>query len=345
MIKKSWFILFLSFCFESYLFTQSNQNILLDDLEGESMVIINFCSPGVRNKSKSKGVELSYAFLGQGNIVPEEGAFNAPFPEYSKFREFKASLSFPIIRKPRFTMIGGYSYVAEQFEIRAIGNDFQGLIKDIDNQNLKRTRFKISSSYSLDERKYVAVRVQTSFNGTYPEVFNFDSRYAVYSGGLVFGWKKNEDTELGGGIAWSKNFRRKFLRVLPFIFFNKTFNDHWGIELTIPTKFNLRYNISPYSLFLFGVRFDSENYSLDQSELDRQIMLNHSEIFGGLEFQQRIIPWLWFNLTTGIRYNLHTSFEIQANREEILVFNPGNNLFIKAGLFISPPKKFFNSTK
>lgn len=324
-------------------YSQITQNVLLEDMDEHSLDIKCYCKPGVRNKTRSKGIELSYQYINDGEISAPNGEFSSPNPEYSKFRKFRAKISIPVIRREQFKSIIGFSYDAEQFELSNMGNDFQGLITATDNLNFKSSTFKYTFSYSPNETNYIGGRFSLAYNGSYENLVNFSSRYTVYSGGLAFGIKKNEDNEWGFGLAGSRNFRSQGLRVLPFVFWNKTINDSWGFQLSFPSSYNLRYNLDEKSIFIATAAYNGESYSFDQVSNDlRSIAFNHSEIITVLKFQRQIVPWIWLDLQAGLHFNFNSSFELQSSQENLLEIDPGNNLLMKAGIFISPPDKFLN---
>lgn len=182
-----------------------------------------------------------------------------------------------------------------------------------------------------------------SYNGSYDNLVSFSKRYAVYSGGIAFGIKKHEDNEWGFGFAGSKNFRGQGLRVLPFLFWNKTLNDNWGFQISFPSSFNLRYNYNPKTILIATANYNGDSYSFDQVIVDnRPIAFNHSEILTVLKLQRQIVPWLWLDAQVGYHFNFNSSFELQSTQEELLEISPGNSLLFKFGIFISPPDKFLN---
>ena len=320
---------------------QTRPDILLEDLDENSLSIKCYCKPGVRNKTKSKGLEISYQFVGDGEISAPNGEFSAPNPTYSKFRKFRTKLSLPVINGPQFKTIIGVSYSAEQYELEDTGNDFMGLVNGTDNVNFKSSALDLAMSYAPNAVNYIGVRFKTSFNGSYEGLVDISSRFAIYSGAVAFGIKKHEDNEFGFGIAGSRNFREQGFMVLPFAFWNKTINDKWGFQLTFPTSYQLRYNLNAKSIIVLGANYNGESYSYDQASTpDFPIAFNHSEILTLVRLERQIVPWLWFDIHAGFHFNFNSEFESQVTNEDLLSIDPGNNIVLKIGLFISPPDSF-----
>ena len=322
---------------------QNRPIILLEDMDEHSLDVKCYCKPGVRNKTRSKGIELSYQFIGDGVIAAPNSEFPEPFPEYTKFRKFRAKLSLPLIRGEQFKLITGYTYNAEQFELRNTGSDYEGIIQATDNINFKSSSFNLNLAYSLNEVNYIGGRFSLSYNGSYDNLVSFSTRYAIYSGGIAYGIKKDEDNEWGFGIAGSRNFRSQGFRALPFLFWNKTINDHWGFQITLPSSLNLRYNVDDKTILIATANYNGDSYSFDQVVFDnRAIAFNHAEILTVMKLQKQVIPWLWLDVQAGYHFNFNSSFESQSTKEALLEIDPGNSLLFKIGVFISPPDKFLN---
>ena len=342
------FFSILVFCFWSInIIGQQRPIVLPEDLNESSLDIKCYCKPGVRNKTRSKGVEISYQYLGSGDISAPNDEFLEPFPRYSKFRNFRTKLSIPVLRGEQFKAILGFSYAAEQYELTgSSGNDFQGLVSATDNTNFKNTSANISLAFSPNATNYIGGKFSLSYKGSYSGLVDFSSRYAVYSGGIAYGIKKNEDNEWGFGIGGSRNFRNQGLRVLPFVFWNKTINDQWGFQITFPASYNLRHNVNDKTILIASANYNGESYSFDQVSVDNRIIaFNHSEILTLLKLQREIIPWLWLDLQAGYHFNFNSNFELQTTRENLLDIDPGNSILVKVGVFISPPDKFLDKKK
>jgi len=340
VLMKSALILIILF-FNLSLNAQTRPNVLLDDLDEHSLSIKCYCKPGVRNKTRSKGLELSYQYLGEGQISAVNNEFSQPYPEYSKFRKVRTKLSLPIVRTTQFKSIISLSYQAEQFELRNSGSDFRDLIEGLDNLNFKSSALSAAFSYSLDEVKYIGAKFSTSFNGSYEGLIDFSNRYTIYSGALALGFKKDEDNEWGLGIAGSKNFRSQGFKALPFVFWNKTLNDNWGFQITFPASYNLRFNANNKTILVLGANYNGESYSYDQiTNFEGPIAFNHSEILSVIRLERQIVPWLWLDLSAGYHFNFNSNFEFQNTNETLLEIDPGNSILLKVGLFISPPDSF-----
>jgi|GEM_PF-1161504 len=317
---------------------QERPSILIDDIGEEFDRLKCFCQPGVINKSRSQGVAITYNFVGSGQLSSVANGVTQ-LPDYDKFRNLQIKLAYPLIRKESTKVILNAAYQEEQFEFSEIDRDYRGLISTFNQRDLRRTRFGVAWVQSLNESNYIALRFQASFNGAYDGIVNFSKRYAVYSGLGTFAIKKSELEEFGIGLAYSNNFRTRKTQVLPFLFWNKSFTPHWGIETTIPTSVFIRYNLSPTTIILTGVNYNSESYSVDMADggVAEILSSNHSEILFTTRVQQQIIPWLWIEGQVGLQKSFRAHIENQVTEQRLLSIDPSNSAYFKIGIFISPP--------
>lgn len=301
-------------------------------------VVRCFCKPGVKNKSRSKGLELSYITRGSGTLENQGNQISEPFTTYDNWTKFEFDLKAPIINSSSFKLLVGYKYTSEKLNINNIGNDFSEIFNFLKNENLKSSNFSAIVTKPLNEKNYIAFRMRYTANGNYNGIFNFENENAIYKAMGVFGIKKREDFEWGIGINFSKSFRRT--NVLPFIIYNRTFVNNWGIEAAFPGYLYMRYNYSPKSIFLMGTEYASDSYRVDGLELNNDPMdyaFNHSEILFLFRWEQKIVPWVWGNLRAGYQLNFSSDMEAKNSRTTAFQFDSTDTPFFEIGIFISPP--------
>ena len=319
---------------------QTRPIIFLENLDESNLEVKCYCKPGVRNKSRSKGIEFSYNLIGPGELAIPNGEISPPLPRYSKFRKFRVKLGYPLIRGEKFNMLLGFSHHGEKFSFNIIPGDHERLLVGLDNLSLKASSLSTMMLYSWNEKNYLGLRFNADYHGNYSGLINFSDRYSIYNTTLVFGIKKTEDKEWGIGLTGATSFRNRTLRVLPFIFWNATISDRVGIEATLPVKLYFRYNVDAETIFLFGANYNGESYSFEQDLSNRNVTFNHSEIQYLAKAQKQVVPWLWVNLEVGYQANFNSNFQEQATRTNLLDIDPRSSYFFRVGLFISPPDSF-----
>lgn len=336
-------LLFYLFISHSELNGQLRPTVLLEDMDEYSLDLKCYCKPGVRNKTRSKGLAISYQFLTGGNIRSTDGKIGAPYPEYSQFRNFKSKISLPIIRKPQLSTVFSLAYQSEQYDLKDLENDFQGILSSTDNLNFKSSGFDLAFSYSTNETNYIGGKFGLRYNGSYNGLIKFSRRFAVYTGAIAYGIKKDEDNEWGFGVAGTKNFRRQGVRGLPFLFWNKTINDEWGFQISFPASYKLRYNLDAKTIFVLGSNYNGESYSFDEfTNQNEAVAFNHAEIITAFKVERQIVPWIWIDIYAGYHFNFDSDFELQESQTTILGIDPDSSILLRFGLFISPPDSFIH---
>lgn len=302
-----------------------------------------FCKPGVENASPGKGLSIQY--IRHPNYELTSGfklEDNRRRSDVERKERLDAKLKIPLLNKDEWKALIGLYHSFEKYTFDYIAPPNNYYFNAIDDQMLKRTRATAFLFKALDSRNYLALRLGASFNGNYEGLVQFDNRYAVYRAALVWGFKKTNDKELGIGLLMNKSFRRT--AVYPFLIYNRTFNEKWGIESVLPVKISLRRNLNEESLLLASAEYWSSAYSMDivPNEASRVVDFHFksSAMHFYVDWQNRLLSnWTWTSLKLGYAWNFDSRF---INTETDQNFNafPSHSIFVSVGFFLSPPKNF-----
>lgn len=308
-------------------------DIDVDNLEG----VRTYCQPGVRNKSRSKGLEISYGNRGSGQLSNSKIETGELQNKYSKWDHLQIKLKAPVIIKDDFKLLVGYKYYQEGFNFSEIGTAYPSVVSNINENNLKSSSFSILLNKSLNERSYVALQLRYMVSGNFSGLAKFGDRYATYRALAVYGVKPSADLEWGFALNVSKNFRR--FNVIPFFILHKNFSEKWGLEALLPGFIYGRYNVKPGNILLGGLEFGNKNFRLDipqEGGEDLDYAYNQSHLKALVKFQRRLIPWLWVSAQVGYQYNLNTRFEGKNPDSTSFFFRARNAPYFKVGFFVSP---------
>ena len=332
-------LVILLFTLSTCLFAQDRPVFLPEDIESSNLEIRCLCKPGVPNKSRGRGLDISFLQSIKSTVKEEEGfPLRVPSSEL-RLRQFSIKLRAPVINKEGLKLLFGVIYRPENYDFDRIGVDYQSIFKNMDDRTLKSTGFSSILSKSWNERLYSHFRLRILFNGDYSGFINTDSRYAIYNFSGLLGVKKQDHYEWGVGINFTHSFRNTI--ALPFFLYNHTFNDKWGIEFVLPAIIVGRFNVSENSVMFLGLRYNSRSYSIEVDETAPQIFnLNHSEARAAFTLEQRVHPWIWLDLTAGVQYNFSTDFDAKDNPAASFQVEPGTSPYFKFGVFLSPPDSF-----
>jgi len=300
------------------------------------------CSPGIINKTKSRGIEFAYDFTNGGTISPTPDHSQLP-PELNHLENIVFKVKFPLILRPDLQVLMGYSHQPETYYLGGDAEVKASVLYDnVDTRRLKSNGIGLYVIKPLNAERYTALRLKVDQNGDYGGWLNFDRRYTSFSANWLYAIKKSDDFEWGFGVGFSSDFRRTL--AIPFIIYNRNFNNNWGIESIFPAVTKFRFNLCNKTIMTAGYEFRGEAYSIDldnPSTGSSDIYhLNHSEIRSGVTLERRIVPWVWADVQVGYQFNFDT--RIDATRADIPNYeiDPENGVYFKIGLFISPPADF-----
>lgn len=321
--------------------TQDRPNIYPNQLETATNLQDVYSRPGVRNQSRSRGLELSFRNV-QGSVLQKDQEQNSYVPAATNHLDnFVLKVRFPIINKPDFKLIAGYTHERESYDFRRLGERNQELYKTLDASVFKRNAFNLFLNKPLNDRYYLIFTGQIAFNANHEGWIDFDR---ANSNSLLVGAfvnKRSEDFEWGVGGAFVRNLEKEN-RVLPLLIFNKNISEKWGVEGALPISFFVRHNLKEGSILLTGVNFSSQAYAFNNPNftIENEYILDHSELLASVLLEQRIIPWVWMEAQVGCQINFNNNLSV-VGREDLLVqFDPTDAFFFKIGVFVSPPDKF-----
>ncbi|MEK7254410.1 MAG: hypothetical protein AAB316_06680 [Bacteroidota bacterium] len=324
-------------------FSQTKPDFFPEDITSEGIEVRCFCKPGVRYKSPTKGIHLSYVFMNGGTLEPEDGNFTEPYSDIQFIHYLELDMKAPLISKDGFNLLMGYQFSSKYYQFDQVGVDFPETFQELNNHNLKSNSISTYLTKALNETSYLAFRLRYSSNGNYNGLVNFRDRYAIYRLLGVYARKPHDDLEWGIGVTASNSFRK--FNALPFVIFNKTFNEHWGIESALPGFIFLRRNFNEANISLVGVEYLSQSYRFDViTPVDDHLAyaFNHSEGVASASLQHQFSSWIWGNLKAGYQLNFSTDFESKLPGTEAFKVEPADGVFFNLSLFLSPPEDFLH---
>ena len=174
--------------------------------------------------------------------------------------------------------------------------------------------------------------------------------YLRASAEAFYGWKRSPRFSWGVGFQYGYTFGR--LSFYPAIIYNRTFNDHWGVEALFPARVMLRHNASERSIFYTGYSVDGLNYLVHlRTPLARQnqpdkvaintLELREIEVKFRLRWERELLSFLWLGAEAGYRYNYaFDAFDrTNADRERIIRTKLGGVPYASLEVFAVPPRK------
>jgi Domain of unknown function (DUF6268) len=307
------------------------------------------CQPGVTNKTPGKGASISYDFNPDFQMRPPDAENPS---EVSRNERFKAKLKVPLVNSRKFKAMLGFHYSIERYHFDKIDPENYPLFKRLNETDLKSAGMAAYFVAPINEKYYTSFRLSASYLGDYSKFISLDSRYGVYRAAGLFGVKQRDDLEYGAGLLYTSSFLGSSL--IPFGFYNQTFNKHWGIEATIPVNLKVRYNFKEGSMMLFGTEYSSQYYAMNVTEpvmnpFHKQpekapYHYRRSSLDLTASYFHQLSGWVWVELKTGYAFSLNSEAE---DLPENISYDlkPSGSMVGLVTIFLSPPKYLMESVK
>ena len=299
-----------------------------------------YATQKVLNQSPTKIVSIGYEHHAGFSMpkVPQDGLGISPSDySVSRLSAIRAQVNLPVISNDKFIWQLGANYWGSYFLFKEKPvSKFESALQNngLHSMGLQTTIFK-----PLDEKHWLVVQAATDFNSSFRSFSEITSKSLTISATAIYGWKYSERNMMGIGVA--RTYRAGSLLHVPVLFWNKTFNDRYGMELLLPARGYLRRNFSTTSILQLGYELEGNQFHLPGAGGSGDLFLQRGELKPRVMWDKQISGFIWLNVQAGMRMNWRFDVMTQADsREEKDRFYQGkltNPLFFSVGLnFVSP---------
>ncbi|MFN9710209.1 MAG: DUF6268 family outer membrane beta-barrel protein [Bacteroidota bacterium] len=321
-----------------------------DSLNEEELIDYNSFSDaaGVRryatqkviNQSPTRIVSIGYEHQ-NGFLMPEvpQDGSVASKADYNTDRvsSIRAQLNLPVISNDKFIWQLGANYWGSYFVFKdKPASKFETALQNsgLHSLGLQSTIFK-----PLDEKHWLVFQILGDFNSSFGSFSTMLSNSLTISGTAIYGWKFSEKNMFGFGLA--RTYRAGAVLHVPVLFWNKTFNDRYGMELLLPARGFVRRNFSTTSMLQLGYEIEGNQFFMPGAAGSGDIFLQRGELKPRLMWDKQINGFLWLNLQAGMRLNWRFDVMSKANSREgkdrLYEGKLTNPLYIAISLnFVSP---------
>jgi hypothetical protein len=170
----------------------------------------------------------------------------------------------------------------------------------------------------LDKKHFITAQLSTDASSiSNNNGFAFDAKGLTYYGTAIYGWKKNDYTMIGVGA--SRTYRLGRPLIVPVFLLNKTFNQHWGVELLLPARAHVRYNVSTTNMLLAGVELEGQQYFMQPASGQVDKWLQRGEIKPRVIWEKKLYGFIWLSTQLGYRLgyrnNIVNTYDGKASNE------------------------------
>ncbi len=308
---------------------------------GEADGVKRYCTQKVLNQSPQKiisiGFERNNSFLMPG--VPLGGMLQAYKDEnVQQVSALKAQINIPVISNNKIIWQMGANYWSSNFNFeKPASSQFASYLNNhtMTSAGLNTTIFK-----PLNEKNFLIIQASADINGLFHDFSDINKDALTLSGTVIYGWKKSEKNMIGTGIA--RTYRAGQLIHVPVLFWNKTFNDKWGMELLLPARGFMRYNFSTFNMLQAGFELEGNQFWMPLSNTKNgEVFIQRGEFKPKVMWDKKVSGFVWFHAELGMRYNwrFEVMNEYNGKKEAQRYFESrlGNPLYFNIGFnFVSP---------
>jgi hypothetical protein len=307
------------------------------DAEG----IKRYCNQKVINQLPQRIFSLGYEH--QGDFLMPGVRTNATSSEIQDFRVSQVSAlrvqaNVPVISNTKIIWQLGANYWASKFDIDNPNNN--SFATGLDNSSLTSTGINTTVFKPLNEKNFVIVQASYDLNGVFQKWSDLTSEAFTFSGTVIYGWKTSDKNMIGTGI--SRTYRAGQILHLPVLLWNKTFNEHWGMELLLPARGHVKYNFSTSNILQLGFELEGGQFLMNlPNSPNGQVFIQRGELKPRVVWDKKVSGFIWLSAQAGLRYNYRfdvmNQYDAKEESQQYFSTALGNPFYFNFSLnFVSP---------
>jgi hypothetical protein len=304
-----------------------------------------YCTQKVLNQTPQKIVSLGFEYQGKFSMPDVPLGMNLPAMQSFNVRNvsaLRAQLNIPVISTNKIIWQMGLNYWGSKFNIEeSSNNSFARTLNDnyMTTAGINTTIFK-----PLNEKNFLILQASADVNGVFEKLSDVSGKALTYSWTAIYGWKTSEKNMIGTGLA--RTYRACQLIHVPVLFWNKTFNDKWGMELLLPARGHVRYNFSTSNMLQFGFELEGNQFWMNpssgsMSSTSAPIYIQRGELKPRIMWDKKITGFIWLNAQVGVRSNwrfdVMNEYNGRKDNQRYFTSNLSNPMYFNISLNLVSP--------
>ena len=324
-------------------FSQTDSTEVLEDYSnyGEPEGVKRYATQKVLNQTPQKIISFGYEYNGEFHmpgIRISESLSILEDRHINQVNALKAQLNIPVVATNKIIWQLGANYWGSQFQIENPGSN--AFAKQLNQSSLISAGLNTTIFKPLNETNFLIFQASADVNGLFNEQAKVTSNALTLSATGIYGWKKSEKNMIGAGIA--RTYRAGRLIYVPVLLWNKTFNDTWGMELLLPAKGFIRYNINTSNMIQAGFELEGNQFSMPIPGTQRDLFyIQRGEFKPRIMWDKKITGFLWFSAQVGLRYNYRfdvmNKYDGKEDADRYFTSKLGNPLYFNFSLNLVSP--------
>lgn len=334
------FLAVLSILFTQSLFAQEIDTTTEDLIDysqyGDAAGVKRFATQKVLNQTPNRIVSIGYEYQTAYRFPIHTSGITQDYNS-NRLAGIRAQVNVPVISTTKLIWQVGATYWKSTPAIEEpINNTFLSKLK---KNGLLTTGINTTLFKPLNEKNFLIVQLSADLNGVFEKFDDVQSKAITISGTALYGWKHSEKNMYGVGVA--RTYRAGQIIHLPVLLWNKTFNDHWGMELLLPARGHLRYNFSTSNILQMGFELEGNQFRMHDDGNGRPVYIQRGELKPRIMWDKKLFGFIWLNAQAGLRYNWRFDVmnKYNARKESQRIYNSplSNPAYFSLSLnFVSP---------
>lgn len=308
---------------------------------GDAEGVRRFCTQKVLNQSAQRVVSIGYEYYGGFDMPDVRASYMLPMSQDFKVNNvsaLRAQLNIPVVSTNKFIWQLGANYWSSRFSIDNPGNNL--FAKTLNETAMTSAGINTTMFKPINEKNFLLLQASADANGIFKNLGDVNGKALTYSGTAIYGWKTSEKNIIGTGLA--RTYRAGQVIHVPVLFWNRTFNDRWGMELLLPARGFLRYNVSTTNMFQFGFELEGNQFWMNLvNSKNSSVFIQRGELKPRIMWDKKISGFIWLNAQAGLRYNWRFDImdEYDARKDALRYFtsNIGNPFYFNISLNLVSP--------
>jgi hypothetical protein len=250
----------------------------------------------------------------------------------------KAQINIPIISNTKIIWQLGANYWASRFNVDNPSNN--SFAQTLDSKALTTTGINSTIFKPLNEKNFLIVQASADMNGLFQRFSDISSEAITVSGTIIYGWKTSDRNMIGTGI--SRTYRAGQILHVPVLFWNRSFNDKWGMELLLPARGHVKYNFSTSNILQLGFELEGNQFLMNlPNSQNGKVFIQRGELKPRVAWDRKITGFLWMSAQAGFRYNwrfdVMNQYDAREESQRYFSSKLGNPFYFNLSLnFVSP---------
>jgi hypothetical protein len=308
---------------------------------GDAEGVKRFCTQKVLNQSAQRIVSFGYEYHGGFSMPDVRLDYVLPASQnftVNNVAALRAQVNIPVISTNKFIWQLGANYWGSKYNIENPGTDL--FAKILHEGTMTSAGINSTIINPLNEKNFLIIQGSADANGIFKNLSEVNGKSITFSATAIYGWKTSEKNMIGTGLA--RTYRAGQIIHLPVLFWNKTFNDKWGMELLLPARGFLRYNVSTTNMFQVGFELEGNQFWMNLlNSKNGSVFIQRGEVKPRIMWDKKISGFIWLNAQAGLRYNYRFDVmnEYDARKESLRYFtsNLGNPFYLNISLNLVSP--------